>query len=199
MAAIRKYSSLLLFGPPGCGKGTQGRFLSEVGGHVHLSSGDMFRGLDPNSETGKIFHSYASRGELGPDDLTIKIWVEYVEDLCKKGVYNPDNQLLILDGIPRTKGQVEAIEPYIDVKKVVLFQVPDREVLIERLKGRARVEGRKDDQDETVLRRRMEVYDELTKEVLDHYPASTIIEINAAQKPIEVFRDLLNELSTVTV
>lgn len=195
MSTKQKYSALLLFGPPGCGKGTQGKFLSQVGGHFHLSSGEIFRGLDPQSEMGKLFHSYVNRGELGPDELTIGIWKEHMEGLCRSGAYHPDSQLLILDGIPRTRRQAEQIAPYIDLKKVVLFEIGDPEELIIRLKGRALKEGRKDDQDEAVLRRRMEVYEEQTREVIDYYPESLILRIKADQKPIRVFRDLLNGIN----
>src|SRR5689334_7523772 len=64
----RKYRSILIFGPPGAGKGTLGKFLSSAGNHFHLSSGDIFRGLSPESPAGKIYHSYAGKGHLLPDD-----------------------------------------------------------------------------------------------------------------------------------
>ena len=111
------YRSILLFGPPGSGKGTLGKFLSSAGNHYHLSSGDIFRGLSPESEAGKLFHSYAGKGKLVPDSVTIQIWHHFVGGLIATNCYFPHEQFLLLDGVPRTLNQASLIEPYIELAR----------------------------------------------------------------------------------
>ncbi len=94
------FRSVLIFGPPGSGKGTLGKFLSSAGNHFHLSSGDIFRGLSPESPAGKLYHHYAGKGLLLPDEVTIQIWHHYVNGLIATNRYFPSQQLLLLDGIP---------------------------------------------------------------------------------------------------
>ena len=69
-----RYDTILLFGPPGVGKGTQGHIVATIPGFYHSSTGDIFRNLDSTSEMGKLFFEYSSRGELVPDDVTLRIW-----------------------------------------------------------------------------------------------------------------------------
>ena len=190
-----KYRTILLFGPPGAGKGTVGRLLGAAGNHVHLSSGDVFRGLDPESPSGKIYSSYASLGNLVPDEVTIQVWHQYVEGLIATNRYSPKKQLLLLDGIPRTPAQATVLDNYIDVVKVLFLKMPNLDHLIARLKKRAIIEKRQDDAQEEVLKKRMQVYETETISLLQHYPKESISTINADQKPLEVFRDVLVELA----
>ncbi len=183
--------SILLFGPPGSGKGTVGRMLAAAGNHVHLSSGDIFRGLAPQSPAGQLFHTYASKGHLLPDEATIAIWHHYVMGLVATNRYFPHDQLLFLDGIPRTLAQAQMLDRYIDVIQVAVLDMPSTEGLIKRLQKRALSERRLDDADEKVLRTRLEVYEKDTATLLQHYPASKILHFNADQKPLAVLRDLL--------
>ncbi len=195
IAVARKYHSVLIFGPPGAGKGTLGKFLSSAGNHFHLSSGDIFRGLSPESPAGKIYHSYADKGHLVPDDVTVSIWHHYVEGLIATNRYFPSEQLLLLDGIPRTAPQIKLLEPYIDVIHIIVLETPNIQELIKRIKRRALLEKRTDDLDEKVLQTRMKVYQEATQEILSHYPPSSISRFNADQKPLEILRDVLAALS----
>ena len=73
-----QYKTVLFFGAPGAGKGTQGELIGSVPGFFHMSTGDMFRSLDRNSEAGKKFESYSSKGELVPDEVTIELWQDYM-------------------------------------------------------------------------------------------------------------------------
>jgi adenylate kinase len=191
------YDSVLLFGPPGCGKGTVGKSLSAAGGHFHFSSGDMFRNLDPTSELGVLFKSYSDKGLLCPDELTVDIWRDYMKRVVAEGKYFPDEQLVLLDGIPRTVKQTELMNGLINVKAILLFDVPDREVLIERLRERALKQGRVDDADVDVLHTRQRVYHEQTAEVLAHYSSTLVHRFNADQKPLEVLRDILNGMGDI--
>jgi len=191
------FKSILIFGPPGAGKGTLGKFLSTAGNHFHLSSGDIFRGLDPETPIGKLYHTYASRGHLVPDEVTVEIWRQYVSGLIATNKYFPKKQLLLLDGVPRTLKQAAIFDQYIKVVHVIVLEMPNYEGLIARMKRRALIEKRADDADESVLRTRMQVYEKDTKSLLSHYPESLISRFNADQKPLEVLRDVLLGLSNI--
>lgn len=187
--------SVLIFGPPGSGKGTLGKFLSSAGNHFHLSSGDIFRGLAPESSAGKLYYGYASKGHLVPDDATIQIWHHYVGGLIATNRYLPHQQLLLLDGVPRTTGQADLLDKYLEILQIIVLDMPNVEALLTRMKRRAMIERRMDDFDEKVLRTRMEVYQNETVKLLNHYPARLIRRFNADQRPLEVLRDILMELS----
>ena len=190
------FHSIIFFGPPGSGKGTLAKTLSAAGNHIHLSSGDIFRGLDPESGAGKLFHTYASKGHLVPDHVTVDIWHYYVKGLIATNRYFPKKQLLLLDGVPRTPAQAVLFGPYLEIAHIIVLEVEDIEVLIKRLQKRALIEGRMDDKEEKILRTRMEVYQRETVALLAHYPKSLISRFNADQKPLEVLRDVLVKLSS---
>lgn len=192
-----KLRAVLIFGPPGSGKGTQGKFLSSAGNHYHLSSGDIFRGLSPESPAGKVYHSYAIEGKLVPDEITIEIWHHYVMGLIATNRYFPDEQLILLDGIPRTKHQAEILDSYVEVQKIILLESKSKDVLVQRLKRRALIERRFDDSDEKVLRSRMEIYEQETIPVLAHYPEEKIVRFDAGLRPLEVLRDILTSLCEI--
>jgi adenylate kinase len=192
-----RYRTLLLFGPPGSGKGTVGKVLSNAGNHVHLSSGDIFRGLAPESPAGQLTQAFVSKGHLVPDEATIAIWHNYVDGLIATNKFFPASQLLILDGIPRTVKQAELMDPYLDLAKLLVLEMPNIEGLIARLKKRAQIEKRADDTNEEVLRTRMEIYERDTAKLLHHYPKEKIVRIQADQRPIEVLRDTLAALGDI--
>jgi len=191
----RPYRSILLLGPPGSGKGTLGKLLSSAGNHFHLSSGDIFRGLSPESPAGKLYHSYAGKGHLLPDDVTVGIWHHFVEGLIATNRYFPHQQLLLLDGIPRTIHQAELLERYIQIMHIIVLETHNIDELIKRMKRRALIERRADDLEDTVLETRMRVYAEDTQKLLQHYPPNLISRFNADQRPLEVLRDVLAQLS----
>lgn len=193
------FHSVLIFGPPGSGKGTLGKFLSSAGNHFHLSSGDIFRSLSPESPAGKLYHKYAGKGLLLPDEVTIQIWHHYVHGLIATNRYFPSQQLLLLDGIPRTLKQADLLEKHIKVKGVIVLEVDNLNVLIKRLQRRALIEKRTDDMDADVLRTRMEVYTRDTLQLLKHYPSKLISRFSADQKPLEVLRDILVHLTNLLI
>ncbi len=194
-----KFNAILLFGPPGAGKGTLGKFLSSVGSHFHLSSGDIFRSLQVDSPAGKIFHKYALKGNLVPDEVTIEIWHYYVSGLIATNRYYPQEQLLLLDGIPRTVQQAKLLESHVTVKKIISLEVNDHHSLLKRLQKRALIERRQDDLDPKVFETRMSVYQKETADVLKQYPEEKIARFDGNLKPLEVLRDVLMKLSDLLV
>src|SRR5438093_735323 len=97
--------TILLFGAPGSGKGTQGKILGQIPGFFHLSCGEVFRTLDVNSKIGKVFMEYSSRGELVPDEVTVQMWHENIHAQTVLSLYKPHVDMLVLDGIPRNVNQ----------------------------------------------------------------------------------------------
>ena len=180
-----------MFGGPGTGKGTQGTMLGHIPGFHHCASGDVFRNLDPQSEMGKLSFAYSSKGELVPDDLTLEIWAGAMHERIAHRHYKPDEQLLILDGIPRTVEQAELLSRYINVIKIIHLSCQDLEAMYKRLRGRALSQNRPDDADEQVIHRRWEVYQEQTLPVLQFYQPDLIADIDAMGTPAEVLRDVL--------
>ena len=138
----QKYPSILLIGPPGVGKGTQGMILGSIPGFFHLATGDMFRGLDKESEIGLEFTRYSSKGHLVPDFLTVRLWKQHVEQVIAKGMYDPLVDVLLLDGIPRTAAQAKLIEEYVEVIHIIVLTIDDEEEIYRRISRRGKIEKR---------------------------------------------------------
>ena len=188
-----RFRTVLLFGAPGAGKGTQGKVLGQVPGLFHQSCGEVFRSLDMRSPEGKEVYRYSSRGELAPVELTIRIWKKSLQGQIALGRFKPDEDLLILDGIPRNVRQAEIMEDeYIEVLHVLHLVCSDEDSMIDRLKRRAIHENRADDANEAVIRHRFEVYHRESAPVLKHYPKEIISQIDSLTMPVEVTRDILN-------
>lgn len=191
------YVSLLLFGAPGAGKGTQGKLLGAIPGMRHLATGDMFRALDKASPLGRQFLEYSSKGLLVPDALTVELWQQHVKKLIDAGDYRPGSDLLVLDGIPRSLQQAEAMDGLVEVVRIIHLVAPSIDAMVQRMKRRAEHEGRHDDADESVIRRRFEVYQQETRPVLDHFDAALVAEISAEGSPAEVLMHLLEAVVPV--
>lgn len=185
------FRSVLLFGAPGVGKGTQGKILGSVPGFFHLSVGDVFRSIDIGSEQGKEICSFTSEGQFVPDDLTIRIWRNALEAYIGLANYKPREDLLILDGIPRNVEQTALIKNYIDVVKIVSFECDCEDEMVTRIQRRAIRENRADDANEEIIRRRFDIYREKSKPVLDRYDPSIISSVQAKGSPAEVLREIM--------
>ena len=189
---MHRYKSILLFGAPGAGKGTQGKVLGTIPGFYHCACGDVFRNLNVKSELGSIFYEYSSRGELVPDEVTVKMWAENISAHAVLGDYKPTKDLLILDGIPRTIEQAKLMDEYIDVLSVIHLSCNDEEEMIERLRRRALKSNRHDDADTKVIRHRWKVYEQETAPVLQHYPKEMVVNIDSLNSPAQVLHDVLD-------
>ncbi|NOX59888.1 MAG: nucleoside monophosphate kinase [Planctomycetes bacterium] len=191
------YRAILFFGYPGCGKGTQGAALAGLPHFFHLAMGDIFRGLDKESEIGREFLSYSTKGMLVPDELTVRLWCQHVKDLVSAGEIDPEYHTLLLDGIPRTPSQVELIAGFLDILKVVHLNMTDHDKLVKRLRLRASKSGRPDDAKEEVILNRIKVYQKSTRPVLECYDKDLIVHINADQTPLAVLRDICEAIDPV--
>jgi adenylate kinase len=185
------YKSLLLFGAPGSGKGTQGKIIGTIPGFYHCACGDVFRSVDVRSPLGKAFLDYSSKGELVPDDVSIGLWSAHIETTVRTGRFKPDIDFLVLDGIPRNVSQAKMLISQIDVRCVFHLTCSDRSKIYDRLKRRALKDNRLDDINDEVIARRLKTYDEETKPVLDFYGPKLITHVNADQWPYQVLRDIL--------
>ncbi len=203
---------LVFLGPPGAGKGTQAKLLSQRMGFLHLSTGDLLREAVKNqTPLGKKAKEYMDRGELVPDELIVQLIEETM----------PKDGNVILDGFPRTVNQALALEEMLRVKgekisKVLFFDVPD-EVIIDRLSGRRvcskcgavyhvkynppKVEGvcdlcggtlvQRDDDKEEVVRKRLEVYRKQTQPLVEFYQERGIIyKLDAGKGVEELFEEV---------
>ena len=159
--------NIVLFGPPGAGKGTQAIRLVEKYNLFHLSTGDVFRAnIKGETDLGKLAKSYMDKGQLVPDEVTISMLESEVEK-------HPEAKGFIFDGFPRTTVQAEALEAFLTKRntgiKLMLALAVDEDELVKRLLNRAKDSGRADDADETIVRNRISVYNDQTAVVADYY------------------------------
>lgn len=196
MVTQSRYKTVLLFGGPGSGKGTQGQALGALPQFVHVSSGDIFRGLSSQSNIGQEFRSFSTKGLLVPDELTVRVWLRYMTGLEHLEHFVPEYHILISDGIPRTIAQADMLAEHIEVLQVLYFEM-EQARLVSRLRGRALKENRADDAKEEVIRKRIQIYEETTKPVLDKYPSDLIRRIDADQTMPAVARDVFAALADV--
>ena len=191
---MSRYKTYLIFGPPGSGKGTQGVTLGSLPQFFHCACGDVFRSLDTRTELGQSFLYFSGKGELVPDEITIKLWQVRIADCVKAHQFRPEVDALVLDGIPRNVRQAEIMEEMIDVRKVFHLECPDRKALVKRLQRRALKDNRLDDADEEVIRERLAVYDTLSKPLLNFYGEKLIRTIDATQTPVKVLAEIIDTI-----
>ncbi|NBL65498.1 adenylate kinase [Flavobacterium sp. NST-5] len=161
--------NIVLFGKPGAGKGTQAEFLKEKYNLTHLSTGDIFRfNIKNETELGKLAQTYMDKGDLVPDEVTIKMLQSEVEK-------NPNSKGFLFDGFPRTLSQAEALDTFLESKNEKITATvaleADDEILVKRLLERGKTSGRADDQDESKIRNRYQEYNEKTAPLMDYYKA----------------------------
>ena len=192
MVPKKRYRCVLLFGPPGVGKGTQGKILANIPGFFHLSVGDVFRAIDIGSTDGKQVYDSISRGELVPNDLTIKIWKKAVDAYVALSWYKPREDLLVLDGMPRNVEQVEIVKDYLEIYRIIYLECSDKEDMIHRIRRRAIRENRADDANEDVIRHRFELYERVTAPVLEMYDPDIIERVDCNGSPAQVLSSILS-------
>jgi adenylate kinase len=192
-----KYQTILLFGAPGAGKGTQGKILGTIPNFFHCACGEVFRNLTAESPIGRVFIEYSSRGELVPDEPTVEMWSKFIETCKQGGRFRPDKDTLVLDGIPRNAHQAEMLKDTLDVKAVFYLRCPNMNKLVERLQRRALRENRLDDANLDIIRSRLKTYERETKPVLKYYGKSVMHEIDSTQSPAKVLADILEYITKI--
>ncbi len=162
--------NIILFGPPGSGKGTQAASLVEKYGLQHISTGDLFRyEMSNNTPLGLKAKEYMAKGELVPDSVTVGM-------LRNKVDMHPEAQGFIFDGFPRTVPQAEALDTLLtekgtEIHALLSLEVDDEEI-VTRIRKRGQTSGRPDDNDESIIRNRIQVYKNETTPVYDFYAGS---------------------------
>ncbi len=179
-----------MLGAPGCGKGTQGGIMGTIPRFYHFSMGDAFRSMDTRTPIGQEFISYSRKGELVPDELTIRYFKTQIDARADLHMFKPDIDILLLDGIPRNVEQAKLLGEHIEVLQLFHLSCPNRDELITRIRKRALKEGRMDDASEEVIKKRIRTYEEETKELVKFY-GDVRSDINANQPPIQVLSDIL--------
>jgi adenylate kinase len=159
--------NLILFGKPGSGKGTQAEFVKNKYGLVHISTGDVFRyNISKQTELGLLAKSYMEKGDLVPDNVTIKMLeAEVNKSLNANG--------FIFDGFPRTTHQAEILDDFLKKKDLSITMTialeVDEAILIERLINRGKESGRIDDQDKSKIKNRFDEYNNKTSQLIEYY------------------------------
>ena len=183
--------NLILFGPPGCGKGTQSDKIVEKYGLVHISTGNLLREeMRQETPLGLEAKSFMDKGQLVPDEVVIGMVDSFIDKHRKaRGV--------LFDGFPRTVAQAEALDRLLELKKnevdrVIVLEV-DEDELIKRLLNRAKTSDRSDDADEKVLRNRQEVYRRETLPVAAHYARSKKVAYIDGMGSIEEIFDRISD------
>ena len=187
--------NIILFGPPGSGKGTQAMKLKEKYNLAHISTGDIFRAVIATpSDLGNELRSYMDQGQLVPDDLTFRVLASYIDghDLLKSGG-------IIFDGFPRTIPQANALDRFFAERNsnitIVLSLLVQEEEVVQRLLLRGQTSGRTDDNNEVVIRKRMQVYRDQTLPLAAYYSDQhKFIELKGQGTVDEVFELLCREI-----
>ena len=189
--------NIVLFGPPGSGKGTQAQNLIQKFNLKQISTGDLFRhNIKNETELGKLAKSYMDKGELVPDQVTI--------DMLTDELKNPtDAKGFIFDGFPRTAFQTEALEGIVkdvlnDQIDICLSLVVEDEILVKRLLERGKTSGRSDDADENIIRNRIKEYYTKTTEVAELYKKQgKYVEVNGVGEIAEIAEKLYAEVEKI--
>ena len=159
--------NLILFGKPGSGKGTQAEFVKNKYGLVHISTGDVFRyNISKQTELGLLAKSYMEKGDLVPDNVTIKMLEAEVNKSRNANGF-------IFDGFPRTTHQAEILDDFLKKKDLSITMTialeVDEAILIERLIKRGKESGRIDDQDKSKIKNRFDEYNNKTSQLIEYY------------------------------
>ena len=190
-----KLPALLLLGMPGAGKGTQGSLLGAMPGLFHFSTGEILRSLPPGDADYELVHSHIDGGNFVPDADMIPIWKRWLGRQIEAGHIRPEQDIMVLDGLPRTVEQCGMLADHIDVLGIIHLDASHDEPLVERLLNRAKISGRPDDSSEAIVRHRFEVYRQVTQPILDKFPSDIVYRIDPLGTPTEVKQRILERLN----
>lgn len=185
--------NLILFGKPGSGKGTQAEFVKRKYDLVHISTGDLFRkNISNNTDLGLLAKSYMDKGDLVPDEVTIKMLEAEVNK-------HPNANGFIFDGFPRTTIQAEILDQFLSTLKLSISMTialeVDENLLIDRLINRGKDSGRADDQDRSKIQNRFEEYNNKTYPLINYYKnQNKFFEVNGVGDINEISARIFNTI-----
>jgi adenylate kinase len=185
--------NLILFGKPGSGKGTQAEFVKRKYDLVHISTGDLFRNnISNNTDLGLLAKSYMDKGDLVPDEVTIKMLEAEVNK-------HPNANGFIFDGFPRTTIQAEILDQFLSTLKLSISMTialeVDENLLIDRLINRGKDSGRADDQDRSKIQNRFEEYNNKTYPLINFYKnQNKFFEVNGVGDINEISARIFNTI-----
>ena len=185
--------NLILFGKPGSGKGTQAEFVKRKYDLVHISTGDLFRNnISNNTDLGLLAKSYMDKGDLVPDEVTIKMLEAEVNK-------HPNANGFIFDGFPRTTIQAEILDQFLSTLKLSISMTialeVDENLLIDRLINRGKDSGRADDQDRCKIQNRFEEYNKKTYPLINYYKnQNKFFEVNGVGDINEISARIFNTI-----
>ena len=169
MIGMIKYDVILMAGPPGVGKGTQGRLLADGPGYDHVSIGDEVRNVNPDTEIGaSIMACHRDRDYSRMDGLVMELLDQVTEERISYGFYDPERDYLLVDSFPRNERQLDLLSEWANVRQVFHLYCNDDELLMERMKGRGN-DARPLDSDEYRSRHRIRMFRTHTLPVMCHY------------------------------
>ncbi|MBS3135618.1 nucleoside monophosphate kinase [Candidatus Woesearchaeota archaeon] len=183
--------AILIFGPPGAGKGTQGILIGKKKGYFHISTGDIFRYVEHHGEIGKKVKKYLEKRELVPDSLAMKLFDAELKRLVENKAFDSLKDIIILDGMPRDRKQVREVNKRFDVVQIILLHFEKEGALINRILKRAKKEKREDDQDMAVIKHGIDVYHKKTEEILREYPKSIILRVDGSGSIAQIHKEIM--------
>ncbi len=184
--------NIVMFGPPGAGKGTQAKLLSDRFRFAYIATGDMFRKhIKEQTSLGKSAQEYINKGDLVPDELTINM----IKEEIKK---NPEAKGFIFDGFPRTLTQAEELDKLLNqdnykIDAVFALEVPE-EVLIERILNRGKTSGRSDDMEVSTIKKRLDKYKTATEPLKKYYDDRQVLHRIDGLQSIEIIHQLISKI-----
>ena len=185
--------NLILFGKPGSGKGTQAEFVKGKYDLIHISTGDLFRNnISNNTDLGLLAKSYMEKGDLVPDEVTIKMLEAEVNK-------HPNANGFIFDGFPRTTVQAEILDQFLSTLKLSISMTialeVDENLLIDRLINRGKDSGRADDQDRSKIQNRFDEYNNKTSPLINYYKnQNKFFEVNGVGDINEISARIFNTI-----
>lgn len=185
-----------LIGPPASGKGTHGKIIGSLPGFFHFSMGQAFRSRKPQTQAEQEelqrVHEQTSGGFLAADEMAYRIFIDYMDGLLASRRFHPDEEVLILDGIPRRRTQAEWLADKVECIRVIQLVCDEKEIL-RRVKQRALQQGRADDTSE-VLKTRLEVYRQELKPLMSFFAEEKVVRVDSQGPAHQVLRKILESM-----
>jgi adenylate kinase len=183
--------NIVIIGPPGSGKGTQGRFLIKNHNYQGIITGEILRKMSGDgTDLGNQIKDIIDAGNLVPDEMIDSMMTDHL------GAIEVNGAGLIFDGYPRTVTQAQTLDGLITVDKAIYLNVEEEE-LVKRILKRGKISGREDDQNEDIIRNRMETYRTDTAPVLEHYrDQEKLVEIDGTKSIKDIYSEILTALGS---